>query len=54
MHFETPTDRWVFDYSNSQVTEGTSIGDSTVGAFDLNVQGEFSHQFKPSAKTLFF
>ena len=55
MRFDTPTDRWKFDFSNSRVTEGTSIGDSTVGAFDLNVEGEFFKQLtSSSAKTFIF
>ena len=55
MRFDTPTDRWKFGFSNSRVTEGTSIGDSTVGAFDLNVEGEFFKQLTScSAKTFIF
>ena len=46
IRFDTLTDRWIFDSMNSRVTEGTSIEDSTVGAFDLNVECWLTKNFR--------
>ena len=40
IRFDSTTDRWIFDSMNGRVTKGTSIEDSTIGAFDLNVECE--------------